>query len=62
VNKISSAIAEATKDEGFLSIMRKSYTSVQYLNADEYLNLLNERNAAWDQYLANPKFVQLLKQ
>lgn len=61
VNKISSALAEATKSVNFLSTMRKSYTSVQYLNPEEHLNLLNQREAAWEQYLSNPKFVQLLK-
>lgn len=62
VTKISSAIAEATKDANFLSTMRKSYTSVQYLNPEDHLNLLSQREAAWEQYLSNPKFVQLLKQ
>ena len=62
VQKVSAAIAEAVKEQGFRDAMRKTYTTIQYLNAEQYLGLLQEREKAWQGYLANPQFRQLMQQ
>ena len=61
IAKISAAIAEASADTNFKELMRKSAISVEYLNPDQYKSLLVEREAAWNQHLNNPKFLDLIK-
>ncbi|HEY5899772.1 MAG TPA: tripartite tricarboxylate transporter substrate binding protein [Burkholderiales bacterium] len=62
VKKVSAAVAEAVKEPAFRDVMRKTYTSVQYLNPEQYLALLQERERDWQRYLAIPAFRELMKQ
>jgi tripartite-type tricarboxylate transporter receptor subunit TctC len=62
VQKVAAALAEATREPQFRDVMKKTFTTVQYLNTEQYRALLQERDKAWQGYLANPKFRELMKQ
>lgn len=62
VRKVTGALAEAVNEPAFREVMRKTYTTVEYLNRDQYLALLQERERDWQRYLANPTYRELMKQ
>lgn len=62
VRKVMTVLAEAVNEPAFRDVMRKTYTTVEYLNRDQYLALLQERERDWQRYLANPTYRELMKQ
>ncbi len=62
VQIVSAAVADAMKSAEFISLMKKTYTTVKYMGPVEYRAYLQERDKSWRSYLANPRFAELLKQ
>ena len=60
VQRLAAAIADAVKLPDFQALMKKTYTSIQYLAPADYQKLLDEREREWRRYLGNAKFIEVM--
>ena len=62
IKRVADALAESMKELEFVNLMRKLYTTIEYIPPAPYQQLLEQRDLAWQRHLSNATFRALMQQ